>query len=74
MSNHQFPVLYNGHPVTVTVLEDDIYMVQVTYKPLNIQLKKNDKGEEIWVDLEIQQITYLSTELGKLITAHLCMS
>lgn len=71
MSNHQFSVLFNGHPVSVTGLENDTYMVQVTYKPLCIQLK-NGEGEEIWVDTETQQETYVSSELGKLITAHLC--
>ncbi|HSU52267.1 MAG TPA: hypothetical protein VLJ41_16790 [Segetibacter sp.] len=74
MSSDQFSVLLNGHPTTVSVLENDVYSVQVTYKPVNIQLKKNEKEEEVWVDLETQQTTYLSTELGKLITAHLCES
>jgi hypothetical protein len=72
MNNHQFSVLYNGHPVAVTVLDNDVYMVQVTYKPLSIQLKTNDKGEENWIDVETQQETYVSQELGKLIAKHLC--
>ena len=72
MSNHQFSVLYNGHSVAVTVVENDTYMVQVTYKPVCIKLVNNDQGEESWVDMETRQETYVSRELGKLISAHLC--
>ncbi|MCW3107624.1 MAG: hypothetical protein JWQ09_2130 [Segetibacter sp.] len=72
MSNTQFAVLYNGHPVTVTVLDNDTYMIQVTYKPVTIRLQNNNAGEDHWVDVEMQQETYLSRELGKLIVAHLC--
>ena len=72
MSNYQFTVLLNGHPVSVTALDNDSYMAQVTYKPVTIQLTKTSNGEERWIDMETQQETYLSTELGKIITAHLC--
>ena len=66
MSN-QFSVVYNGHPVAVTVLDDNKYMVQVSYKPLNIQLVKNNENEERWVEVDTQQETYLTREVGKLI-------
>ncbi|GEO11148.1 hypothetical protein [Segetibacter aerophilus] len=72
MSNHQFSILFNGHPVSVTALDNDSYLVQVTYKPVTIQLKKTSDGREHWLDQETQQETYVSRELGKLITAHLC--
>lgn len=71
MNNHQFVVQYNGHPVEVTVLDNDTYMVQVTYKPLKIRLQKNNEGEERWVEMETMQETYVSRELGKLILSHL---
>jgi hypothetical protein len=71
MNNQQFSVLFNGHPVAVTALDNDSYMVQVTYKPVTIQLKKNSDGQEHWVDQETQLETFVSSELGKLITAHL---
>lgn len=72
MSNAQFSVLYNGHPVEVTVLNNDTYMIQVTYKPVSIRLQNNDAGEERWVDVETQQETYMTRELGRLIATHLC--
>jgi hypothetical protein len=71
MSDKEFSILFNGHPVAVTALNDDTYMVQVTYKPVNIQLKHDSLGVERWVEVETQQETYLSAELGKLIATHL---
>ena len=72
MSNPQFSVVFNGHPVSVTALENETFMAQVTYKPVTIQLKNNNDGQEQWVDMETQQETYVSAELGKLIAEHLC--
>lgn len=71
MNNSAFSVLYNGHPVAVSVLPDDSYVAQVSYKPLRIQLKKNNDGTESWVDSETQQTTFVSNEIGKLIADHL---
>lgn len=71
MSTRHFSISFNGHPAAVTSLENDTYMVQITYKPIHIQLKHDSQGKEQWIDLETQQETYLSAELGKLITAHL---
>jgi hypothetical protein len=70
MSNIQFSVLYIGHPVAITVLEHNLYLVQVTYKPLHISLQKDEEGREHWIDLETQQESYLSGAIGKLIEAH----
>jgi hypothetical protein len=70
MNNPQFSVFYNGHPVAVTVLGDDRYMVQVTYKPIQIQLKKNSDGTENWVEVENGQQTYVVNEIGRLISEH----
>jgi hypothetical protein len=71
MSNDQFSVFYNGHPVAVTNLGNDSYLVQVTYKPLQIQLKKNNEDRESWVETESQLETYVSKEIGNLISNHL---
>lgn len=73
MNNPQFSVLYNGHPVAVTILDGELYMVQVTYKPMQIQLKKNFDGSANWVEVETQQETYLTREIGKLIAEHYSM-
>ena len=59
MSN-QFSVSYNGHPVAVTVLEDNSYVVQVSYQPLHIQQIRNDENEARWVEVDTQQVTYVS--------------
>lgn len=58
MNNPQFSVMYNGHPVAVTKLDNDVYLAQVTYKPLQLQLRKNKDGTENWVELESQLPTF----------------
>jgi hypothetical protein len=71
MGNNQFSILYNGHPVNITVLGNNAFMAQVTYKPLQITLQKNGDGLDRWIDLETKQETALSTELGRLIGEYL---
>jgi len=71
MNNPQFSVLYNGQPVAVTLLSDDRYLVQVSYKPLEIQMKRSVDGKEEWVEAETQQPTFLTTEIGKLVADRL---
>ena len=70
MNNPQFSVSYNGHPVAITVIDADTYIAQVTYKPMHLQLKKNNDGTKKWIDVDSQQETYVTSELGKLITNH----
>jgi hypothetical protein len=72
MNNPQFSVSYNGHPVAVTVLGNDTYMVQVSYKPVELQLRKNDDGTENWIEADSKQETFLTKEIGNLISDHLC--
>ena len=72
MNNPQFSVMYNGHPVAVTKLDNDVYMAQVTYKPLQIQLHRNEDGTENWVELESQRPTFVTNEIGRLISNHFC--
>lgn len=69
MQSNQFSVSYNGHPVAITVLDDDQYLVQVTYKPIIIKCQGTNGGHQ-WVDVESQLETYVSREIGKLIEAH----
>jgi hypothetical protein len=71
MSNIQFSISYNGRPSAVTVLGKDDYMVQVTYKPLQIRLKRDEKGEGRWIEVDTEQETYLANEIGGLIEAQL---
>lgn len=70
--NPQFSVLYNGHPVAVTILDNDVFMAQVTYKPLKMRLQKNSDGTENWVEVESQQSTFVTNEIGRLISNHFC--
>ena len=71
MGSNQFSVLYNGHPVVITPLEDNIYRVQVTYKPVNIEMVRDTDGGTKWVEVETKLETPLTKEVGRLITDHL---
>jgi hypothetical protein len=71
MENEQFSIMYNGQPVAVTVLGNNSFMVQITYRPLRIRLHTNVDGAEYWVDEESNQVSRLSKELGNLISARL---
>ena len=70
MNNPQFSVSYNGHPVAVTILDNDTYIVQVTYKPVQIERKKDTYGGEKWVESDSQLETYVTNEVGRLISNH----
>ena len=66
MSNFQFEVYYNGHPVAVTSIGNNTFLVQISYKPLQLQLQKDDSGER-WIDVTTKQETNITQELGWLI-------
>jgi hypothetical protein len=68
MSKQQFTIPYNGDNVEVTVLNDDSFLVQITYKPLLIKRTLDENGEALWLDSETNVKTNLSVELGNLIT------
>ncbi len=70
MEKQAFTVYYNGKNVSVTVLDDNTFMFQVTYKPVYIKLMTDSNGQKIWHDLETNQETMLSKEIGKLIESH----
>ena len=67
MGNFQFEIYLNGHPVEVTAIGNNTFLVQITYKPLQLQLQRNDAGEERWIDLSTNQETSVTQELGWLI-------
>jgi len=71
MSNNSFSVLYNGHPVVITPLDNNIYRVQVTYKPANIEMVEDADGSPKWVEVESKLETDLTKEVGRLISNHL---
>ena len=65
MSNFQFDIYYNGHPVEVTSIGNNTFLVQITYKPLQLQLQKSDSGMERWIDMSINQETSVTRQLGE---------
>jgi hypothetical protein len=69
--NNQFSVSYNGHPVAVTVLDNEVYVVQISYKPNHLQLRKDNEGCEYWVDMETNMETAMSKQMGYLISEYL---
>lgn len=70
MINTSFSISYNGHPAAVTELDNNTFMVQISYKPVYIQLQDNEAKEK-WVEVESQQETFLSTEIGRKISSYL---
>ncbi len=70
MEKQAFTVYYNGKNVSVTVLDDNTFMFQITYKPVYLKLITDNRGQKIWHDLEMNQETMLSKEIGKLIESH----
>lgn len=70
MEKQAFTIYYNGKNVAVTALENSTYLVQITYKPVYIKLNTDSNGKKSWVDLEMNQETMLSKEIGQLIINH----
>ena len=70
MEKQGFTIYYNGKNVSVSALDNDIFMFQVTYKQVYLKRIINDNGEEVWCDLETNRETMLSKEIGKLIEKH----
>ena len=71
MNNSQFSISYYGHPAAVTILDDNNYVAQVTYKPLYMQRKKNPDGTENWVERDTQLETSFTKEIGRLMAEQL---
>ena len=66
MEKKDFSILYNGRKADC-VSFGDTFMVQITYKPIYIELKKEDDGTEHWLERDTCRETDLSKELGQLI-------
>ncbi len=71
MNNYQFEIYHNGHPVEVASIGNNTYLVQITYKPLQLQLQKSDSCNERWVDVSTGLETSVTKQLGSLIKEHL---
>ena len=71
MPNPQFDISYNGHRVAVTILDKDLYYVQITYKPVEVQLVRNNNGTENWIEKETREQSFLANEIGRLINERL---
>lgn len=41
------------HPVAVAMLDNDVYMAQVTYKTLQNSFAKNNDGTENWIEWKV---------------------
>ncbi len=74
MEKLSFTVYYNGKNVSVTSLEGNTFLFQVTYKPMYLKHITDSNGCNMWYDLEINKETALSKEIGKLIEDHLSYS
>lgn len=70
MEKQAFTIYYNGKSVSVTALENNIFMFQITYKPVYLKLIIENDGRKVWRDLETKQETMLSKEIGGLIEKH----
>lgn len=70
MEKKGFTIYYNGKNVSVTSLDDNTFMFQITYKPVYVKRMTDDKGNKVWCDLETNRETMLSKEIGKLIENH----
>lgn len=70
MEKKSFNVTYNGKPVSVNSVNENTYLVQITYKPMYIKLELDDQGTRQWYELETNSSTMLAKELGELIMKH----
>jgi hypothetical protein len=66
MSKNNFTIQYNGRRADC-VREDNSFMVQITYKPVYLELQTDSEGIDHWIEKGMNQETDLSRELGKLI-------
>ena len=66
MSKQDFTIQYNGRRADC-MQEGSKFMVQITYKPVYLELHTDSDGVDHWIETEINQETELAKELGKLI-------
>lgn len=70
MKKQSFTVYYNGKNVAVNVVDDHIFLAQISYKPLYLKLSADSHGGRTWCDSEMNLETPLSKEIGGLIESH----
>ena len=68
MDKKDFSILYNGRKTDCVSL-GDTFLVQITYKPLYLEVTTDRDGTEHWMEQETHRETDLSRELGQLIRA-----
>ena len=66
MDKHNFTIQYNGRRADC-VQEDKDFMVQITYKPVHLELQTDSEGVDHWIEKDTRKETELSRELGRLI-------
>ncbi|MFL5730798.1 MAG: hypothetical protein ACJ75J_15020 [Cytophagaceae bacterium] len=67
MNKKSFTIDYNGRKAECTDLGDS-FMIQLTYKPVYIQMIRDEEGAKHWIEKEDQRETLLSKELGSIIS------
>ncbi|MFL5742673.1 MAG: hypothetical protein ACJ75B_20790 [Flavisolibacter sp.] len=66
MNKKSFSIDYNGKRADCMDLGDS-FMIQLTYKPVYIQIIRDKDGADHWVETNERRETQLSQELGSLI-------
>lgn len=70
MEKEEFTIYYNGKNVAVSAIDTHIFLAQISYKLLYLQLSIDSNGRKSWLDKEMNQETNLSKEIGELIEKH----
>ncbi|MFL5810088.1 MAG: hypothetical protein ACJ749_11245 [Flavisolibacter sp.] len=66
MSKNNFTIQYNGRRADC-MRDGNDFMVQITYKPVYLELQTGSDGIHHWIEKDTRQETDLSKELGRLI-------
>ena len=66
MSKQDFTIQYNGRRADC-MQDGSKFMVQITYKPVYLELQTDSDGVDHWIETETNQESELAKELGKLI-------
>ena len=66
MSKEDFTIQYNGRRADC-MRDGSHFMVQITYKPVYLELKTDNNGVDHWIETETNKESELAKELGRLI-------
>ena len=66
MSKQDFTIQYNGRRADC-MQDGSKFMVQITYKPVYLELHTDSDGVDHWIETETNQESGLAKELGRLI-------